>query len=108
MNKAIEVSDLSLRYQGAESRTLDEVSFSVDKGEILGILGPTGAGKSTLLKVLSGVIPFHEKEADYKGMVKVLGNEVRQQGSLTAVSSRVGLVLQDPEVQLVNTLVGKS
>ncbi|MFZ6740820.1 energy-coupling factor ABC transporter ATP-binding protein [Klebsiella quasipneumoniae] len=105
MDKVIEVRDLALRFHGAETRALNEVSFTVRRDEVLGVVGATGAGKSTLLKVLSGVIPFHEKEAAYKGEVRLFGREVREYASLTDVSARVGLVLQDPEVQLVNTLV---
>ena len=40
-------------------KLVDNVSFSVDEGEILAIIGPNGAGKSTLLKAIAGDIPFH-------------------------------------------------
>lgn len=36
---------------------VQDISFSVEKGKILGILGPNGSGKSTLLKVISGILP---------------------------------------------------
>lgn len=52
---SIKVSNLSKRY--GEQKALDDVSFSISKGEIVGFLGPNGAGKSTMMKVLTGYIP---------------------------------------------------
>ncbi|OHZ01623.1 ABC transporter ATP-binding protein [Salinicola sp. MIT1003] len=101
----IVVDGLTLRYSGAEQRALDSVSFEVGKGEVFGILGSTGAGKSTLLKVLAGVIPHHEQEAAYRGRIEMLGKSLDEYGGLSDIASNVGLVLQDPEVQLVNTMV---
>jgi ABC-2 type transport system ATP-binding protein len=48
---SIEVQNISKNY-GAQ-KALDNVSFSVKKGEIVGFLGPNGAGKSTLMKILT-------------------------------------------------------
>lgn len=101
----IKVENLTLRYSGADKRALENVTFDVHSGEILGVLGATGAGKTTLLKVLAGVIPHHEDDAAFKGDVRVLGREITDYESLAQIAARVGLVLQDPEVQLVNTVV---
>lgn len=101
----IRVENLTLRYSGADERALEDVTFDVRHGEILGVLGATGAGKSTLLKVLAGVIPHHDEDAAFKGGVQVLGRDVTEYDSLSQIAARVGLVLQDPEVQLVNTVV---
>ncbi|REE75463.1 energy-coupling factor transport system ATP-binding protein [Rhodococcus wratislaviensis] len=102
---AIVVRDLSVRYNGAPHRALDEVSFEVAAGSIVGILGPTGAGKSTLLKCLAGVIPHYEDDAATAGTITMLGTDIDTLPNLAAATARVGLVLQDPEVQLVNTVV---
>lgn len=64
----IEVSNL-VKYYGRH-QVLKEVSFSVGKGEILGILGPNGAGKSTIIKILSCFIPISS------GNVRVAGFDV--------------------------------
>ena len=51
----IEVSHLTKRF--GRTVAIDDVSFSVEKGEIVGLLGPNGAGKSTTLRLLSGFLP---------------------------------------------------
>lgn len=56
---AIDVAGLSFRYrsdQPGRAWTLDEVSFAVYSGEVLGIVGPNGSGKSSLLKLLAGLL----------------------------------------------------
>ena len=105
MSATITVQGLSVRYRDAPRRALDEIGFEAAEGEIVGILGPTGAGKSTLLKCLSGVIPHVEHDARHKGSIVVLGRDLAESDSLASVAADVGLVLQDPEVQLVNTTV---
>ncbi len=64
----IEVSELTKRYAGATA--VSEVSFSVGKGQIVGLLGKNGAGKSTILRILSCFLPATA------GSVKVAGFDV--------------------------------
>ena len=52
----IAVSHLSKRYPGADTLSLDDVSFTVSEGEICGLLGRNGAGKSTTLNILTGCL----------------------------------------------------
>ncbi|HEY4719205.1 MAG TPA: ATP-binding cassette domain-containing protein, partial [Candidatus Methylomirabilis sp.] len=52
--KAIEVTDLAFRYRNG--RVLDGISFVVEAGEVLGVIGPNSAGKTTLLRLLSRVL----------------------------------------------------
>lgn len=54
------------KYYG-EQKALDEISFSIDKGEIVGFLGPNGAGKSTLMKILTGYLKPSSGEAKVNG-----------------------------------------
>ncbi len=51
---SIEVKDLTRNY--GEQKAIDQISFSVGKGEIVGFLGPNGAGKSTTMKILTGCL----------------------------------------------------
>ncbi len=56
-----------------EQRALDDISFSVEKGQILGFLGPNGAGKTTTMKILSCFIP------QTKGYAEVMGYDVTKE-----------------------------
>jgi len=67
----IEITNISMHY--GLTKALDDVSFSVKEGEILGLLGPNGAGKSTLMKILTTFIyPSH-------GTAKIGGNDILEQ-----------------------------
>lgn len=68
----IEISDLSFSY--TKEPFIQNVGFSVGRGEIFGFLGPSGAGKSTLQKILIGLLN------GYRGSVKVFGEEVSRHG----------------------------
>ena len=75
---SIEVSNISKHY-GAQ-KALDNVSFSVKKGEIVGFLGPNGAGKSTLMKILTTYISADE------GTAVVNGNDVNTDAKAVQLS----------------------
>ncbi|MGZ3480416.1 MAG: ATP-binding cassette domain-containing protein, partial [Myxococcaceae bacterium] len=64
----IEVTGLSKRYR--DRIAVEDLTFSVPEGEILGFLGPNGAGKSTTMKILTGYLPASS------GTVKVAGFDV--------------------------------
>jgi ABC-2 type transport system ATP-binding protein len=55
MSKLLEIRRLTKRF--GPMTAVDDVSFSVDRGEVLGFLGPNGAGKSTTMKVVTGFLP---------------------------------------------------
>ncbi len=65
---SIEVKNLSKFY--GEQAAVNDISFSIGKGEIVGFLGPNGAGKSTTMKMITGFIPASE------GQIWVCGKEV--------------------------------
>ena len=54
--KAIHISHLYKKYRSSEDFALKDISFSVEKGDIFGILGTNGAGKTTLMSILMGSI----------------------------------------------------
>ncbi|MGZ3865878.1 MAG: gliding motility-associated ABC transporter ATP-binding subunit GldA [Bacteroidia bacterium] len=75
---SIKVENISKHY-GAQ-KALDEVSFEVKSGEIIGFLGPNGAGKSTMMKILTCYIPQTSGKAEVCGFdVKEESVEVRKQ-----------------------------
>ena len=81
--------DITFSYPESDERVLDGVSFAVDPGEFVGVVGPTGAGKTTLLRLL---VRFYDADS---GAVRIDGHDVR---GLTRSSLRdaVGYVSQEP------------
>lgn len=65
---AIEADGLARRF--GELTALDDLSFRVDRGELVGVVGPDGAGKTTLMRILAGILPPTE------GDVSLLGRSV--------------------------------
>src|ERR1700681_4262260 len=63
---SIEVKDLTRMY--GEQRAIDQISFSVSRGEIVGFLGPNGAGKSTTMKILTGCLKPSNGQAFVNGI----------------------------------------
>ena len=101
----IEVKNLSHVYMAEtpfESRALDNVSFRIEDGEFIGIIGHTGSGKSTLIAHLNAL----EKSAP--GMVLVNGVDLGGKDvNLREVRRSVGLVFQYPEHQLFEETIAK-
>ena len=94
----IEVKDLKYRYPGTTQLALDGVSFTVEKGEFIGIAGENGAGKTSLSQALLGLIPQFYKGA-YGGSVTVCGMDARST-PVSELCRHVGLVFQNPFNQL--------
>ena len=67
------VSIQSLTKQYGSQKAIDNISFDVAEGEIIGLLGPNGAGKTTTMKILSGYIPANE------GTASVYGHDVAEE-----------------------------
>ena len=84
MDKILEIKNISKKYQGKESEiiALENVNFSIKKGEFVSIIGPSGCGKSTLLSIIAGL------ETKNTGMIYVENQEI--DGS----SSKIGYMLQ--------------
>lgn len=86
----------------SESIALNDVSFSAEDGQFIGIIGHTGSGKSTLLQHLNGLLKPHE------GRVIVGDVDITQAGiSMVEIRKRIGLVFQYPEYQLFEETVAK-
>lgn len=94
----IEVEQLKYRYPDTTDLVLDDLSFSVEKGECLGIVGENTAGKSTLCYALAGLVPHFYKGA-YGGKVTVNGLVVREH-DIAEIVENIGLVFENPFSQM--------
>lgn len=76
------------------NRVLKNVSFTLEKGQILGLVGENGAGKSTLMNILFGMRVIHET-GGYEGKVKINNREINFQSPMDALEAGVGMVHQE-------------
>lgn len=63
----LEMKNIVKEYEGSEARAVDNVNFSMKKGEIVAIIGPSGSGKSTLLRCINGLNKVTSGEIKLKG-----------------------------------------
>jgi len=82
----IEVKNLTKRY--GDLKAVDDISFSVDSGEVLGFLGPNGAGKSTTMNIITGYI------SSTSGTVTVDGSEILEEPKKT--KAKIGYLPEIP------------
>ena len=105
MEPILQVKNLNYVYSIGtpfEHKALDEVSFSVDRGEFIGIIGHTGSGKSTLMQHLNGLLK------PTSGEILLDGKDIWADKAQTRQARfRVGLVFQYPEYQLFEETVYK-
>lgn len=105
MKPILEVKNLTYIYSAGtpfEHKALDNISFSVERGEFIGIIGHTGSGKSTLMQQLNGLLK------PTSGTVLLDGQDIWSDKKLTRQARfRVGLVFQYPEYQLFEETVYK-
>jgi ABC-2 type transport system ATP-binding protein len=87
-NAAVEASGVSFNY--GDRRALDDVSLTVARGEIFGLLGPNGGGKTTLFKLLATLVPLQS------GTARILGFDLSLESSI--LRRRIGVVFQHPSV----------
>ena len=103
MGAILEAKNLQYIYSAGtpfEHKALDNISFSVNRGEFIGIIGHTGSGKSTLMQQLNGLLK------PTAGTVLLDGQDIWADKALTRQARfRVGLVFQYPEYQLFEETV---
>lgn len=92
----LKVEGLSVSY-GDNPAVIEDMSFSLKKGERLAIVGKNGAGKSTLAKALCGFVPS-------QGQLIYKGRDISQD-SIAERSERIGFVLQNPNQMISQTMI---
>jgi ABC-type oligopeptide transport system ATPase subunit len=104
----LQVSDLVKSYPGRRARAVDQVSFTVGRGEVLGLVGESGSGKSTTARCVAGLL------RPDSGTVLLGGQDVTgaRGRELRALRARMQMVFQDPYSSLnprmtVEQLVGE-
>ena len=96
------VSYIYSRGTSDEIKALDDVSFKIDDGEFVGLIGHTGSGKSTLVQHLNGLLRATE------GQIYFNGEDIYEKGyDMKSLRGKVGLVFQYPEHQLFEETVFK-
>ena len=91
---AVEVEQLSYRY--GSRLAVDDLTLTVEAGEIFVFLGPNGGGKTTLFRLLSTLLPIQQ------GRIRILGSDVATH--LNAVRARLGVVFQSPSLDVQLTV----
>ncbi|HEX6254002.1 MAG TPA: metal ABC transporter ATP-binding protein [Nitrososphaera sp.] len=84
-----EIDRLSYAYSG--NLVLDNISFTIDEGDILGIIGPNGAGKTTLFSCMLGLLD------DYTGTIKILGDDIKKKNG--KVFKSIGYIPQKKTIE---------
>lgn len=100
---AIEAAGLAWTYAGRSDPALDGLTFRLEPGRVLLVLGPSGSGKSTLARALAGLVP-HVLPGRWQGSLCIGDLDVARTPA-RLLGDRVGLVFQDPDSQLVMTRV---
>lgn len=94
----VQVEGLTYRYLAGSSDALHDVSFTVEPGEFLGVIGPNRSGKSTLCLALVGLVPQFFR-GRYAGTVIVAGKDAART-PVHELARSVGIVFQNPFTQL--------
>ncbi len=85
---ALSFNRVNYSYPGSKTKALDGVTFEVEAGTMLGLVGRSGSGKSTITRLLQGIT------RDYEGFVKIDGNDLREM-NLAHMRRSFGVVLQE-------------
>lgn len=103
MSKYIEFENVSFAYrdedEGTEEKVIENLSFGIDKGDFVCVLGHNGCGKSTTAKLCNAILIPGE------GKVYVDGIDTADESRINDIRRKVGMVFQNPDNQIVATIV---
>ena len=95
----IKVEKVKYSYDGAETPALKGISFEINKGDFVAIVGHNGSGKSTVAKLLNALLIPDE------GSITVDGMSTADEANVLNIRKKVGVVFQNPDNQIVTTVV---
>jgi len=87
MDSIIKLEDVSTVYEGERRPAVKDVNLTLERNELVYVVGPNAAGKTTLLETINGLLPL------FRGKISVLGLDVQTQGRM--VRCEIGYVPQD-------------
>jgi ATP-binding cassette subfamily B protein len=84
----LELENVTFRYYGTVSPALDKVTFTVEEGQMIGIVGRSGSGKTTITRLIQGI------HTPQEGLIRLNGTDIRHM-DLSHLRRSIGVVLQD-------------
>ena len=99
MDSIIKIENLSFSYSDSEKPVLKNINLEIERGSFVAVLGHNGSGKSTLAKLMNAVLLPGE------GKVLVNGIDTADEDKLLEIRSTVGMVFQNPDNQIVASIV---
>lgn len=99
IEKIIEARNISFQYLESKEKAMENVNFTIQKGETVFIVGDSGSGKSTLLNIINGIIP-EVIEGEFTGELRING---KQNLKIYERSLLLGNVFQNPRSQFFTT-----
>ena len=95
---AVEIKDVSYTYPGTSAPAIKDITFSIPKGQFVGIIGQNGGGKTTIMKCLVGLVKSS------RGEIRLNGQTLARQ-KVGEIATQIGLILQNPDTQLFHMSV---
>ena len=99
MNEAIVFENVDFAYDEGEKNVVEDLSFKVERGAFVALVGRNASGKSTVAKLVNGLI------APLSGKITVLGLDATDENNSFEIRKRCGIVFQNPDNQTVATIV---
>lgn len=97
-NISLKLNNISYRYKSNYPNAVDDISFTINHGEYITIIGHNGSGKSTLSKIIMGVL--HKQ----KGEIEIFDKKVTNK-NIKQVRKHLGIVFQNPDNQFIGSTV---